>query len=374
MPMSEKQAEVWNLWRGGNGTLTPAEISKQTGDTPKAVKSLLDRAKKWADASEGQAAAMEATGLEPDSAKFGWRIIQHDDGSRDSVFWDARGQAKEDTIEVIREAVEGIPAVKPKAPPKHSDSDLLTLLPVADLHAGMMAWGEETGEDYDTKKSMARLEGWVSDCVTRSPKSGRGVILLNGDTLHANDRTNATPQSKHVLDVDTRPFKTIHSLINSLGVSVEVALSWFDHVDVVVRPGNHDRDAYLAILFAMAERYRNEPRVTVDMNPSDFWAIQFGRVMLASHHGDKGKAQRMVLFLADAFPEMWGKTRYRFLWTGHLHHHKSEEIGGMVWEQSRAMAPKDSYAASHSFGSLAELQAITYHRERGEVSRVKVTA
>jgi hypothetical protein len=163
-------------------------------------------------------------------------------------------------------------------------------------------------------------------------------------------------------------------VIAALGVVTEVALGHFDGVELVVKPGNHDRDAYLAILFAMAERYRSEPRVSVDMNPSEFWAYQFGAVMLAAHHGDKGKAQRMVLYLADAFPEMWGTTSYRFLWTGHLHHHKSEDIGGVQWEQSRAVTAKDSYAASHAYSARAELQAITYHRERGEISRVKVTA
>lgn len=361
------------MWRGGGGHLSPAEISEKTGRTVKSVKSLLDRAKKWNNASSGQIAAMEATGLQPDVAKFGWRIIQQADGSKDSVFWDARGSAQEDVLEAIRAAVDGIKPVAQSPAPRHTDSDLLTLLPVSDLHAGMMAWGRETGEAYDTATATLRLVEWVSDCVQRSPKSGKGVVLFNGDTLHANDQTNATPQSKHVLDVDTRPFKTIESVIDAIGVSIEVCLNRFAEVDVVVKPGNHDRDAYMAILFAMAERYKNEPRVTVDKSPSEFWAYKFGKVMLASHHGDKGRAQRMVLFLADAFPEMWGETRHRFLWTGHLHHHKSEDIGGMQWEQSRAVTSKDSYAVSHAYSARSELQAITYHRELGEISRVKVT-
>ena len=33
---------------------------------------------------------------------------------------------------------------------------------------------------------------------------------------------------------------------------------------------------------------------------------------------------------------------------------------------------RDAYAASHSYSSRSEMQAITYHKDSGEVSRVKV--
>lgn len=371
MAMTPEQAACWELRQQG---LSIQHVADRLGIPYGAAKKRLARARRWADASEGQQAALEATGLDPDRAKFGWRIVQHDDGSRDSVFWDARGEAAEDTLEAIREAVAGIPATQRVKPPKNSNADLLTLIPVADLHTGMMAWGAETGEDYNTKKAVARLTSWVGQVVERSPKSQTGVILFNGDTLHANDMTNATPQSKHTLDVDTRQFRTLDLLIWSIGVATDSALLHFEKVHLVVKPGNHDRDAYLAILFALAERYRNEPRVEVDKCPSEFWAYKFGKVMLASHHGDKGKAERMVLYLADAFPDMWGATRHRFLWTGHLHHMKAQDIGGVQWEQSRAVTAKDAYAASHGYSARSELQAVTYHREKGEVSRVKVTA
>jgi hypothetical protein len=97
-------------------------------------------------------------------------------------------------------------------------------------------------------------------------------------------------------------------------------------------------------------------------------------VLIAAHHGDKAKAQRIINRLADDYAEMWGRTRHRFLWTGHLHHHKAQDIGGVQWEQLRAVTARDAYAVSHAYTARAQLQAITYHRERGEVSRVKVSA
>ena len=47
---------------------------------------------------------------------------------------------------------------------------------------------------------------------------------------------------------------------------------------------------------------------------------------------------------------------------------------GVQWEQLRALTAKDAYARSHAYCARAQLQAVTYHREKGEVSRVKVSS
>jgi hypothetical protein len=158
----------------------------------------------------------------------------------------------------------------------------------------------------------------------------------------------------------------------ALAASVETALTKHNRVKLRILPGNHNPHSYMAIVFAMVERYRDNPRVKVYSNPSEFFVMEHGRVLIAAHHGDKGKAARLAEFIADEFAEMWGRTKHRFLWTGHLHHHKSQDIGGLQWEQLRALTARDAYAVSHAYCARAQLQAITYHRERGEVMRVKV--
>ena len=334
----------------------------------------VKRARKWLNAPEGQKAAIEVSGLDLGTAKHGWRVIQHDDGSRDSVFWRAEDQGQEDFISRIRAAFEDLPTADPIPSPPHKAKDLLTLYPIADAHIGMLAWGEETGEDYDTKKATKRLVSWLGQAVEASPPSETAVILDVGDLTHADDQTNQTPRSKHVLDVDTRHFRTIDVTISALVTATNLALKRHKRVIVRILPGNHNMTSYMAILFALAQHFRNEPRVEVQKEPGEFFAHRFGTNMICAHHGDKGKAERMVLFLADEFPEMWGQTRHRFLWTGHLHHHKSADIGGVQWEQLRALTARDAYAQSHAYCARAQLQAVTYHKTKGEVGRVKVSA
>jgi len=302
-----------------------------------------------------------------------WVKTKNEDGTSYSVLLKP-SQGTEDVIDRIRQTFHDLPPAPVVAAPTYTESDLVTVYPIADRHNGLRAWARETGEAYDSTIASERLTAWMGRCVAQSPPSDVGVILDIGDGEHMDDATNATPKSKHVLDVDTRVFKTVETSVASLAHCVELALSKHRKVHVRILPGNHNPTIYLAVMFALAERYRDEPRVEVQKVPGEFWVFEFGKVMLAAHHGDKAKAQQMVLFLADEYPELWGKTQHRYLFTGHLHHHKSQDIGGVQWEQLRAVTARDAYAVSHAYSARAQLQAITLHKELGEVSRVKVSA
>lgn len=316
---------------------------------------------------EGVREAVDTAKLDLATAHSGW--IKTD---THSTYWQAPKVAVDDLATAIRDAFEGMDRATPVPAPTHSDEDLMTIYPIADAHIGMMAWGKETGEAYNTDIATARLKSWLGKAVAASPSSGRAVIIDVGDLTHADDQNNQTPRSKHILDVDTRHFRTLDATIAALAHVTEVALQKHAHVTVIILPGNHNPHSYMAILFAMFERYRDEPRVTVRKEPGEFWVEEFGINMLAAHHGDKAPPQRLVLTMADSHADIWGRTNHRFLWTGHRHHAETKDIGGVYWEQLRALTAKDAYAVSNAYSARAQLQAITLHRAEGEVMRCKV--
>jgi hypothetical protein len=258
--------------------------------------------------------------------------------------------------------------------PIYTENDLITVYAIADAHVGMHAWRKETGESYDTDIAVARLRDWVGRLVASSPASEEAVILDIGDMTHADDGRAETPQSKHKLDVDGRHFRTLDMTIAAMADAIELALAKHRLVHVVILAGNHNPHSFMAILFAIAERYRENPRVIVRKDPREFWSHRFGDCLLAAHHGDKAKAERLVMFLADEYAEDWGRTKHRFIWTGHLHHHKSADIGGCRWEQLRAVTARDAYAYTNAYVARSQLQAITLHRTAGEIQRQAVSS
>lgn len=356
---------------------TQRAVARHLELDPKAIRDRLDLAKRRgllpANPDPAVNAGMEAVGTTITPAGMWIKTPKDEDGIARSIYIKP-SQAEDDVLERIKEAFEGIEPAKPVAAPEVVHADLCTTYPIADAHLGLRAWHKETGSDYDTDIASERIRNWMAQCVAASPAAETAIVLDVGDYTHANDDTNQTPRSKHVLDVDTRMYRTLDIGIATIGGAVESALTKHKIVRVCILPGNHNPTIYLAIMFALAERYRNEPRVIVHKQPGEFFLHEFGKVMIAAHHGDKAKADRLVHFVADEYAEAWGRTKHRFLFTGHLHHHKSQDIGGMKWEQLRAVTERDAYAVSHAYAARAQLQAITYHRDRGEIQRVAVNA
>ena len=306
--------------------------------------------------------------------KLAWVKTKSEDGASYSVMLKPEEDGPEAVVDRLRMALEGMEPAKIIPAPEHSDSDLLTVYPIADRHQGMRAWKAEVGESYDNEIASERMKAWMARCVASSPNSETAVILDIGDGEHIDDANNVTPKSKHPLDADGRVFLTLETSVETLAYCVEIALGKHQKVIVRILPGNHNPTLYMAVMFALAERYRDNPRVEVQKVPGEFFVHVFGSNMIAATHGDKIKADRMVMFMADEFAEQWGQTRHRFLWTGHLHNHKAQDIGGVAWEQLRPVTPRDAYAYSHAYSGRSQLQAVTLHRAMGEVQRVKVCA
>lgn len=370
--LTDRQRRVLEMRQRG---LSRSSIAAEMGISESAVKGLLERARRWEDAPAGVQDALTVTGIDPSHARFGYRKVKDPDtGSFNTVMWRLPPAEEESFLDRLKDTLQDVPALPAIDAPETCDSDLLTVYPIADAHIGMMAWGRETGEVYNTEKACARLRGWVGRCVDLSPASETAVILDVGDLMHADDQSNTTWASGHQLDVDTRFYRTLEATIAAMAAAVEYAAQKHARVIVRILRGNHNPHSYMAVMLALKERYRDCGQIFVQADPAEFWVHTHGDCFFAAHHGDKAKAERLVLYLADEYAKQWGATRHRHIWTGHLHHHKSADIGGATWEQLRAVTARDAYAVSHAYCARAQLQGITFHKTKGEVQRVKVAS
>ncbi len=278
-------------------------------------------------------------------------------------------EAPEDTAERIRAALEGMEPAEPVVAPEAVMDDLCTVWPVVDMHLGMRAWGRETGgPDYDLSLAVEDSRHAFAKVLALTPASKQGILIIGGDALHADDDTAETPRSKHKLDVDGRQFRVLDVAIGLLAEIIHQLLQKHESLLVRVLRGNHDESAHMVLTFALAERYRNEPRVMIEKTPRDLFMFQWGACAIFSHHGDKAKPQPMALYLSDICP-FWSATRHRHLLSGHVHHDQAKDIGPLRWESLRAFCPPDSYAASMGFGGRRALQSLTFHKQDGLVLR-----
>lgn len=266
------------------------------------------------------------------------------------------------------------PAARPAAKPKAASTDLLTLLPCNDWHIGMFAWGKEVGgENWDLKIAEDVIGRAVEDTVSRSPASAECIVLGGGDLLHADNSENKTAKSGNALQVDGRYQKVVGVAVRLMVRTIDAALRQHDGVTVRILPGNHDEHSAVAIAYFLAAWFRNEPRVNVDLDPSLFFWFRFGQVLLGATHGHTVKLAQIPAIMAHRRAEDWGATKFRYGHGFHVHHRSkiATEGDGVVCETHQAPIPADAWHFGAGYLSGRSLQAITYHRDYGEIGRVR---
>jgi hypothetical protein len=265
-------------------------------------------------------------------------------------------------LELVKDAFTDIPAYRPN-PIAARNQNLMTVYPVMDWHIGMAAWGKETGaDDYDLSYAVSDMRAAFDGLDAITPASDHAVLILGGDTLHADDTRSETPQSKHKLDVDGRHFKVIDTAIKVICETIDRMAEKHRRITIRVLRGNHDIHSHLVLIFAIAERYRLAENIEIEKNPKDLFMIQHGTVLLAAHHGDKSPPQRLVSHIADVCP-FWSDTRDRHVLTGHIHHDSTKDLGGIKWHSLRAFCPPDEYGSQ--FSSRRALTAYTFDDKKG---------
>ena len=252
------------------------------------------------------------------------------------------------------------------------EDKLLTVYPMGDPHVGMYAWHEECGEDFDVEIASADLLSAASALVDKSPPSATAIILNLGDFYHADTVDNMTRRGGNQLDVDTRWPRVLRAGARLMCDLIDLALR--KHSKVVVRNviGNHDDHSSIALSCIMDARYHDEPRVTVDCSPAQYWYYRHGKVLIGSTHGDKTKTTSLPLIMAHDRPEDWGQTEHRYWYTGHVHHKNVVEVGSVLCESFRTLAARDAYTAGAGYRSGRDMHAIVLDQEYGETDRYRV--
>ena len=304
-----------------------------------------------------------------------------------STLYDANGevraqwvkaQADSDRVErALRDAYDALtsdlPREKPVPAPDKVAQDLCNLFLVTDLHFGMLAWGEETGDDWDLKIAEDTVYNWFCSAIRMAPKASVGVIGQLGDLLHYDGLDSVTPASGHILDADSRFQKVVRVVIRVFRRVVREMLKRHESVHIIHAEGNHDPASSIWLRELFSALYEDEPRVTVDVSPDPYYCFEWGETSLFLHHGHKRKVNNVDDVFVAKFREVFGRTKHSYAHMGHYHHKVVLESSLMVVEQHRTLAGSDAYASRGGWMSGRSADVISYHKRFGEVARASIS-
>lgn len=204
---------------------------------------------------------------------------------------------------------------------KHKkDGEFLLEVSPYDLHFGSLAWGEETGNDYD----CAIAERIFVDAVERilgridNYKISEIVVPVGQDFFHVDYIRANTVHGTIMEDQDTRYGKMFYSgvmafvrVIDRLRQIAPVVLKW--------TPGNHDRTTSYHLAVVLSVWYRTAKDVTVDVSPKVRKYHRFGVNLLGFTHGEEENHRDLPTIMAAEMPTDWAETTSREWHVGHFH-------------------------------------------------------
>ena len=371
--MARKKITDEQLQEELNAGMKNIDIARKYGISDRVI-----RIRKAKLAKKGVGHGRDVSHLVPDGYKIKGTSSLVDEFGNTKLQWVKTDTDAERQVELMKAVIEGLKSeVTPVAPVKATrakrDDKLLNLYTVSDFHLGMLAWGDESGDDWDMKIAEDLFSRWFDAAFQKAPDSGTGVINLLGDFAHFDSLVAVTPASGNVLDADTRYQKLVRYMIRMVRRVVDMALVKHKNVRLLIVQGNHDESGMIWLAEMFSTLYDNEPRVFVDTSPDVYKMVQHGKTTLFFTHGHKCRFEVVEPVMIAKFRKAFGESEYSYAHVGHLHHQKIVESRNMVVEQHRTLAAKDAYASRGGWMSGRSANVITYSAEYGEVARLTIS-
>lgn len=276
-------------------------------------------------------------------------------------------------LNTIRERVPAVPAlVRP------NERDYLLVPSFMDAHFGVLA---ADGENYSLSVAEQQLKDTVASMIQRvrslDMPVDRILLPVGNDVLHVDNLQSMTTNMTWVqasADVRDAIVVVARSYTNLIGALADIA-----PVDVVSVAGNHDAlNTYWLGLYLDAW-YHNNARVQVDVGKQPRKYYRYGRTLLGLTHGDRIKAERLVVAMAtESPPKAWAGTSYREWLIGHFHrkanmHYSAIEEGGVHVRVMPALVPTDNWHKLRGFvGNHRAATALYYHKQFGPAGEFPV--
>jgi hypothetical protein len=308
------------------------------------------------------------------------------------------GEQQRIAQETLQQVVEDMKAHTPVYAPvffgprylSETEEPCLQVLSLRDPHVGMLAWGKETGAPYETDIAT-RDYGDAVDYLLRfgSLYNVQRILYPVGDDLMHVDgsapggtRGGATTAGTQQ-DIDSRLPRIFTAARRAVVAAIDKA-RLVAPVDVVIVPGNHDRQTMYKLGEVLQAWYRNDDRVTVRNDPRKRhfygWPVDgpdlYANAFMMTH-GEEYRRQRdslPLIFATECPADLWVRAKSREIHTGHNHINlegrytptsEANETRGIRTRSLPGLTPEDSWHTDEGYKHRRAATTLVYRATGG---------
>lgn len=230
------------------------------------------------------------------------------------------------------------------------DAETYLNIPLADMHFGVT--------DYEYYKETQKK---VAYHIRKKHKEI--LFIIGNDLLHNNDHRGRTASGREIQHFDmTKAWEEARKFYYPL---LEEALTHSNKVKVMYIKGNHSESLEWCFIQMLKERF---PQIEFDDEFKERKVHMLGLNFVGANHGDKKTIKKLPENFATEFPAEWSIANTRTVFTGHLHHEKVIDNGGIVSRQLPTGVDVDNFHEDHGYTTAHkrfQIHEYTYEGEEG---------
>jgi hypothetical protein len=238
---------------------------------------------------------------------------------------------------------------------KRDDNAYCLEVDIFDLHLGKLAWGVETGRDYDSLIAERVAKAAVLDLLEQASRYRIAqVVMPFGNDFFQFDNAKSETTAGTRVDSDSRFHKMFRAGRALASWMIETCAA-VAPVHVPVVPGNHDEQTAFAMGVVLEAEFQHDKRVTFDNSPRPRKYYRFGKTLLGYTHGNEEPHGKLPSLMALEVPDLWAKSTCREFHIGHLHTgRKAEPLSvddqtGVTVRWIRSLSGTDSWHKRKGF-------------------------
>lgn len=280
----------------------------------------------------------------------------------------------EETRQLVQELLTAFKEEAPARPEiqySNKSDGVMLEVSIFDLHLGKLCWGPECGINYDSKIAQTVFKEALETLVSRTAGYSveRVLMPIGNDAMNvdnaANTTTAGTPQRE-----DGRWQKSFVAT-RKLMCEAILRLREIAPVDVLMIPGNHDRERVFYLGDTLSGWFSRTPGVTINNSPMVRKYYQWGENLLGFTHGNEERHLNLPLIMATEEPQLWAKTRFREFHCGHWHHKKDihfqpvQEFNGIRVRLIPSLCPADDWHRLKGYNGLRSAELYVWEKNNG---------
>jgi len=307
----------------------------------------------------------ERLGVPVKDVKHYWHKSKHI-----SMFVKNAGKSYTEVFDELKDELKQYAPNYPKLKRTKSKKGHLLVIDPADIHIGKLATAFETGDEYNMDIAVQRVHEGVQGIINKTASFDIEQILFIGgnDILHTDNAkrttTSGTPQ-----DTDGQWYEN-YLVAKQVIVEVLEKLITVADVHYIHCPSNHDYVSGFFLSDVIKTWFHKNENITFDCSIAHRKYYSWYNNLIGATHGDGARQNDLPLLMAEEQPVEWAKTTHRHIYTHHVHHKTSKDIGKVNIESLRSPSGSDSWHDRNGYRSIKAIEGFLHDKEYGQIARI----